>query len=212
MNTQENKKQSGVENLAIKATKWIGSPTSLVVHTLIFICVFLAILFGFNRDTVLLILTTIVSLEAIYLSIFIQMSVNRSDAQLTEVSKDIEEIQEDVAEIHEDVGHIEEDIDEIQKDVEEIEQDVDMIQKDVEEIQEEVEDIGEDMEGIEKGVVALGDDIEEIGEDIEADEATERLRDQELLVRMESALAILAREVQELKEHNVKKKKVVSKK
>ena len=211
MKTLQENKSSRVENIAVKATKWIGSPASLVVHTIIFTSVFLAILFGFNRDTVMLILTTIVSLEAIYLSIFIQMSVNRSDAQLTEDSKDIEEIQEDVAEIHEDVGHIEEDIDEIQKDVEEIEQDVDMIQKDVEEIQEEVEDIGEDVEGLEKGVVALGDDIEEIGEDIEADEATERLRDQELLGRMESALAILAREVQELKEHNVKKK-VVSKK
>ena len=41
----------------------------------------------------MLILTTIVSLEAIYLSIFIQMSVNHHSYRLDEVSEDIEDIQ-----------------------------------------------------------------------------------------------------------------------
>lgn len=65
----------------------------------------------------LLILTTVVSLEAIYLAIFIQMSVNKN-------SRDIEIIQEDVGEIQEDIEDIEEDIDEIQKDVDEIQEDI----------------------------------------------------------------------------------------
>src|SRR6202000_3240896 len=72
-------------------------------------------LLSFER--MLLVLTTLVSLEAIYLSIFIQMSVNKN-------SQDIEIIQEDVGEIQEDIEEIEEDIDEIQKDVDEIQEDI----------------------------------------------------------------------------------------
>jgi peptidoglycan hydrolase CwlO-like protein len=61
----------------------------------------------------LLVLTTVVSLEAIYLSIFIQMSVNKT-------TQHIEFIQEDVNEIQEDIDEIQEDIDEIQEDIEDI--------------------------------------------------------------------------------------------
>lgn len=68
----------------------------------------------------LLVLTTIVSLEAIYLAIFIQMTVNRHSDELEEVSEDVDEIQEDIDEIQEDVGEIQGDIDEMQEDVEEL--------------------------------------------------------------------------------------------
>lgn len=101
-------------------TSWIGSPASLIIHTVFF---FVMILWGFlgeNSQEALLILTTIVSLEAIYLSIFIQMTVNRHADELGEVSDDIEEIQEDVGEIQEDVGEIQKDVDDIQEDVEDI--------------------------------------------------------------------------------------------
>ena len=54
-------------------------------------------------DKVMLILTTVVSLEAIYLAIFIQMTVNKHAAELEEVSEDIDEIQEDIDEIQEDI-------------------------------------------------------------------------------------------------------------
>ena len=64
----------------------------------------------------LLILTTIVSLEAIYPSIFIQMTVKRN-------IQTIEIIQEDVGEIQEYIEDIGEDIDVIQKDVDEIQDD-----------------------------------------------------------------------------------------
>ncbi|MES2622812.1 MAG: hypothetical protein V4576_00215 [Patescibacteria group bacterium] len=104
-----------------KLTGWIGSVTSLVVHTLLFIGVFVAIALGVPKDSALLMLTTIVSLEAIYLSILIQMSVNRNSASLEEVEEDIEDIQEDIEDIQEGVEDIEEEIEEIQEDIEDIE-------------------------------------------------------------------------------------------
>lgn len=113
-----------------KLTYWIGSPQSILFHTIFFIGIFILRFFGVAASDILLILTTIVSLEAIYLSIFIQMTVNKHGEELEEVSEDIDEIQKDVDEIQEDV-------EEIQEDVEEIEKDVDEIQEDVEEIEEE---------------------------------------------------------------------------
>ena len=112
-----------LERGADKATKWIGSTTSLLVHTGIFIAAFLLPFFGVPFDRVLLVLTTIVSLEAIYLAIFIQMSVNKNTKDIEIIQEDVEDIQEDVDEIQKDVDEIQEDIDEIQEDVEEIEED-----------------------------------------------------------------------------------------
>jgi uncharacterized protein YoxC len=80
-------------------------------------------LLGVSWDMLLLVLTTLVSLEAIYLSIFIQMTVNRHTASLQEVETDIDEIREDVEEITEDVGDIQEDVEELSEDVEEITED-----------------------------------------------------------------------------------------
>ena len=120
-----------LEDLAIKFTEWVGSIYSLITHTILFGGAFALIILGYDFEKVLLTLTTIVSLEAIYLSIFIQMSVNRNTKAIASVEKDIDEIQEDVEEIAEDV-------EEIAEDVEDIQEDVDEIQKDVEDIQEEV--------------------------------------------------------------------------
>lgn len=122
-----------IERMSIRATRWIGSVPSLIFHTIIFLSCFLAVIFGTPLEKMLLVLTTIVSLEAIYLSIFIQMSVNRSEMKLRVVSRDVVEIQEDIHEIQEDVENIEKDIDEIQEDVDEIQEDVEGIQEDVEE-------------------------------------------------------------------------------
>jgi len=120
----------------------------------------------------LLILTTIVSLEAIYLSIFIQMSVNRQAKRLREVSEDIVEIQEDV--------------EEIQEDVEEIQEDVEGIEKDIDEIQEDVEDINED--------------VEDITEDVGTYEKEDKARDEALMSHIHDKLAELIQEVQMLKD------------
>ncbi len=110
---------------AYKAMDWIGSVTSLIVHTLVFIFSFSLIMFGVPADKVLLVVTTLVSLEAIYMAIFIQMAVNKNTQSLEEVEEDIDEIQKDVDDIQEDVGEIEKDIDEIQEDVDDIEKDDD---------------------------------------------------------------------------------------
>ncbi len=111
---KELQKQSieGLEGIATKSTQWIGSVNSILIHTAIFIISFVLYFFGINIDKILLVVTTVVSLEAIYLAIFIQMSVNRQDKKLTEVADDIDEIQEDIDEIQEDVDGIQEDIEE----------------------------------------------------------------------------------------------------
>lgn len=110
MTTYKTKK---IDNQVNSIIEWIGSFPSLIIHTIIFIACFLAGFIWHNWDTVLLVLTTIVSLEAIYLSIFIQMSINRNTESLEEVGKDIDEIQEDIDEIQEDVEDIAEDVEEL---------------------------------------------------------------------------------------------------
>lgn len=101
-----------IEHQADKATQWVGSTKSVLLHSIVFATAFLLPVFGVDFDRMLLILTTAVSLEAIYLAIFIQMSVNKN-------SQHIEEIQENVGEIQEDIEEIEKDVDEIQEDIEE---------------------------------------------------------------------------------------------
>jgi methyl-accepting chemotaxis protein len=125
-----------LEELALRITRWVGSIGSVIIHTLLFAGAFLLVLLGANLDRVLLVLTTLVSLEAIYLSIFIQMSVNHQARALANVEKDIDEIQEDVEEIAEDVEEIAEDVEDIAEDVEEMQEDIDEIQEDFEEISE----------------------------------------------------------------------------
>lgn len=105
---------------------WIGSIPSLIVHSIVFITAFLLPLFNLVAvDKMLLVLTTVLSLEAIYLAIFIQMSVNRSHEHIEDIREDIEEIQDDIEEISEDIGEISEDIDDIQEDIEDIAEDED---------------------------------------------------------------------------------------
>lgn len=113
------------ENLTERFTTWVGSPISIVAHTLVFAGAFVLVIFNFPIDRILLVLTTAVSLEAIYLALFIQMSVNKNTKSLADVEEDIEEIAEDVEGIEKDIDEIEKDIDEIQEDVEEIEKDED---------------------------------------------------------------------------------------
>lgn len=149
-----------IDSFAEKATLWIGSPISLILHTILFIIVLSLPFFGFPLEKALLVLTTAVSLEAIYLALFIQMSINRNTAQLESVEEDLEDIQEDV--------------EEIQEEMEEIGEDVEEMQKDVEEISEDIEEISEDVEGIEKNVKEISEDVEEIQEDVaELEESTD---------------------------------------
>ncbi len=103
-----------IRKTAINITRWVGSPASVLVHTILFIASFFAVYLEFvDFQDMLLILTTIVSLEAIYLAIFIQMTLNYTSEDLEEVSEDIEELQEDIGEIQEDVGELTEDVGEM---------------------------------------------------------------------------------------------------
>jgi uncharacterized protein YoxC len=108
-----------------RLTRWIGSTSSLVTHTIIFAGVVVAPIFGFSMEEVLLILTTIVSLEAIYLAILIQYTVNRHSETLEEVAEDIEDVAEDVEEVTKNVEEISEDVEGLSEDVEDISEDVD---------------------------------------------------------------------------------------
>lgn len=108
-----------ITNAAISLTRWIGSPASIIFHTILFVGSFLLAALGLiNFDRMLLIVTTIVSLEAIYLAIFIQMSLNLTNQSLEEVEQDIDEIQEDVDEIQKDIDEIQEDVEEISEEEE----------------------------------------------------------------------------------------------
>ena len=102
MSPKPERPQTILERSAAQFTDWVGSTSSLVVHTIAFIVSFVLVFFGTPIDKVLLVLTTAVSLEAIYLAIFIQMTVNRNTQSLQEVEEDIDEIQEDVDKLEED--------------------------------------------------------------------------------------------------------------
>ena len=65
--------------------------------------------FGVSIDKILLILTTAVSLEAIYLAIFIQMTVNKTTTSLANVEEDIDDLQEDVDSLETNVKEISDD-------------------------------------------------------------------------------------------------------
>lgn len=154
-----------IERMAHKSTRWIGSVNSILIHTALFMASFTLYFFGVNFNKILLIVTTIVSLEAIYLAIFIQMSVNMQSQRLRRVSRDIDEIQEDIDDIQESVDEIQEDVDEIQEDVDEIQGDVDEIQEDVEEIEEDDEEAKlRDKMMLQKIEIALAKMSEEISE------------------------------------------------
>ena len=110
------KRKSAIDRKLYSTINWIGSGQSLVLHTILFAGSFCLAFFGIDFEKILLVVTTIVSLEAIYLAIFIQMAVNRNTESLDAVEEDIDEIQEDVEEIQKDVDEIQKDVDVIERD------------------------------------------------------------------------------------------------
>jgi len=126
-----NKSNAKLETMALKITSYIGSSYSIIIHTIFFVGIFSLQWFGFGFDKIMLILTTAVSLEAIYLAIFIQMTVNHQSHKLAEVSEDVEDISEDVEEISKDIDDIQEDMEDIQEDVEDISEDMEKDDEDL---------------------------------------------------------------------------------
>lgn len=93
-------KKSRFDNFTRKATYWIGTPQCLMVHVaLLFAASILVPFLGFQ--TVLLITTTILSWEAIFIGIFIQMAVNRQHTRIRGIESDIDDILEDTEQLTE---------------------------------------------------------------------------------------------------------------
>lgn len=95
-----------LEKTALNLTNRVGTPTSILIHTIFFIGIFSLKFFGITTDQILLVLTTLVSLEAIYLAIFIQMTVNRNTQSLAGVEADIDDLQKDFDALEDDIEEI----------------------------------------------------------------------------------------------------------
>ncbi len=115
-----NRRFNFLENISIKLTEWIGTPISIIVHTIVFAGFATVLSMGADFNKVILIWNTLVSLEAIYLALFIQLTVNRNTESLEEVEEDIEDIQEDAfeeEESHKVLLHIGQQMKSIQQDL-----------------------------------------------------------------------------------------------
>jgi len=78
--------KGAVDQFACRVAQWMGTTRSLIWHTFVMAGILSLYFFGVNLDTVLLTLTTILSVEAIYLGIFNQIINN----EIVEQSPDIE--------------------------------------------------------------------------------------------------------------------------
>lgn len=103
-NIKTQRKLSLIERLAFDVPKWIGTPLSLIIHTFMFGGILALSLFGFDFRSVNIVLTTWLSIEAIYLAIFIQMTVNRNTESIEDLQEDVEDIQEDVEDLEEGIS------------------------------------------------------------------------------------------------------------
>jgi len=140
-----------LEKISEKLTDWIGRPISILVHTILFIGIFGLRFWGYSLENILLILTTALSLEAIYLAIFIQMTVNKTTKSLEEVEKDIDDIQEDVDDIQEDVEDLGTDVKEISDDYIEEDEEDDQIVLAIKDIEKRLEKLHKDVLAIKSG-------------------------------------------------------------
>ncbi|HEX2174051.1 MAG TPA: hypothetical protein VHL09_16590 [Dehalococcoidia bacterium] len=98
----------------------LGSTVGVLVHSGLFAGIFALWLLGISIDEILLILTTAVSLEAIYLAIFIQRSTNwqaeRIETAVEEIHRNTEETLARLAAL------TKQEIDDVQEAVEDIEE------------------------------------------------------------------------------------------
>ena len=106
-----------IEKMVLNIINLMGSVSSLIIHTVFFVYAWLF--------TTQLFLTTVVSLEAIYLAILIQLSINFQTKRLEHIQENVEDIQENVEEIQGDVEEIQEDVEEINEDEEDDEEEDD---------------------------------------------------------------------------------------
>lgn len=104
-----NNKKLPIDVVTEKVTQWIGTTESIMVHTVFFIGIFFLLFFGWSLDQILLMLTTVVSLEAIYLALFIQMTVNKANESIEDVEESIEDVEESIEDVEKDIDDIQAD-------------------------------------------------------------------------------------------------------
>lgn len=81
-----------LEKISERTAEWVGSTKSIITHSIAFLMIFLTYFVGVSFATILLVLTTLVSLEAIYLSIFVQMTVNKHSKHLKKHTDELEKL------------------------------------------------------------------------------------------------------------------------
>lgn len=97
------KQYSSIEKLAYAARKWIRTPQSVLVHTIFFILVYgLMLVFPKNKDQIVNLITNIVSIEAIYLTLFVLMGTHEVRQGVRDVAENVEDILEDTEDLTED--------------------------------------------------------------------------------------------------------------
>jgi methyl-accepting chemotaxis protein len=115
----------------------LGTIQSVLFHTIFFIAFYTAAaVFSEQSDHIISLFTNILSIEAIYLSIFIQLSVNRNNDNVEQIREDVSEISENIDDIAEDVDELNENVDDIAEDVSEMSENIDDIAEDVDELNE----------------------------------------------------------------------------
>lgn len=116
MPKDKTKQKLTLSNLPDRLIAWVGTGQSLIIHTFLFVFAFVAHwIFGWTFDIILLVLTTIVSLEAIYLAIFIQRSVNQQATRLDDVEESLDDVEESLDDVEENLDDVEESIDAVEE-------------------------------------------------------------------------------------------------
>lgn len=88
------------EKISFKLAKWIGSPFSLFLHTLIFGGFLILRYFGIIPNAIVLVLAAAVCLEAIYLVISVSMIIRNNTRTLTDVQEKIAQMQQEEEDAH----------------------------------------------------------------------------------------------------------------
>ena len=119
------KRMIDLERISDAVTDALGSTLSIIAHSVLFVGIFGLWLVGVRFDEILLVLTTAVSLEAIYLSIFIQRSTNRQarriESAVAEIHRNTEETLVRLADL------TKQEIDDVQEAVEDIEEKLEQV-------------------------------------------------------------------------------------
>ena len=93
-------KPNMLEKFSLSLARWIGSPFSLLLHTIVFGGFFILRYYGLVSNPVLTVLIAAVVLEAIYLVIFIQIIVKNNTNSLVALQGNVEEIKQEEKEVH----------------------------------------------------------------------------------------------------------------